>query len=322
MGGADREMGMNPEVFEVFREYSLRSAQFGDAARALVKIFDLQQLEAPAFWAGISSDPRRAQMALAEVFPTIIFAQNGLPQIIALVQPEAVRQFELAKATPDSPYANKETLSLLLPEGPEKFSGPLRLSGALESIDLLYAACAEVLELPTSDLIVMACDSGSDKSFDLLGTAKAVEGVKEILLGVWDRVVFYRERQFAQRMELITASLPIIDRIGELEKEKKMGPEQAELIRRKVIDGVSKFLSTGASIPEMEAQSTHSPRVLLAAEPKLLTGLSLGDGSEEESPEASLSSEEAETLKRLLKKSQDGAQAGGNAENGPEDNEE
>jgi hypothetical protein len=57
--------------------------------------------------------------------------------------------------------------------------------------------------------------------------------IKGIILSLWDRIIYFREQQFFQRLEFIAKSLPIIDHIGELGKSKKLGPEEAELLRRK-----------------------------------------------------------------------------------------
>jgi hypothetical protein len=84
-------------------------------------------------------------------------------------------------------------------------------------------------------------------------------------------VVFYREHKLSERIDLIAKSLPIIDQIGALQTENKIGPEQAEILRRKVISGVCNFISAGAIIPEFEHRSNHSPRLLMTPEQKLLT---------------------------------------------------
>ena len=119
-------------------------------------------------------------------------------------------------------------------------------------------------------MILLACDSGSDKSFDFLGLAKLVEMVKEIILSLWDRVVFFREKQMGERIDLIAKSLPVIERIVEMEKLNHLAPEQAEILRRNIVSGVEKFIQAGAIIPEVESHSRYNPRQLMAPEPKLL----------------------------------------------------
>jgi len=94
--------------------------------------------------------------------------------------------------------------------------------------------------------------------------------VKEIILSLWDRIMFFRERQIAQRVELVAKSLPVINEIWNLENENKIGHEEAELLRIKLIDSVQKFITCGAVIPEMLERSTFDPHELMMPEPKLL----------------------------------------------------
>lgn len=171
-----------------------------------------------------------------------------------------------------SPYHGKKLLSVLVIEEPGRFSTAERLSQVLISIGLLYEACATIEGLSPQELSVVACDSGSDKSFDLLGVAKAIDSVKDIIVSIWDRVVFFKERKMETQIELIGKSLPIIDYIGQLEQQNKLGPEEAEILRRKVTEGASKFVRCGAIIPEIEERAaSYNPRILMAPEPKLLS---------------------------------------------------
>jgi hypothetical protein len=118
---------------------------------------------------------------------------------------------------------------------------------------------------------VIACDSGSDKSFDFLGAAKVIAGLKELILTMWDRVVYYREKKLDAKLDLIGKALPIIGKIEELKAAGSLEPEQAELIKQKVLGGVHKLLETGIVIPEISLRATYNPRQLMAPEPKLLT---------------------------------------------------
>jgi hypothetical protein len=55
-----------------------------------------------------------------------------------------------------------------------------------------------------------------------------------------------------------------------MEQKKSLSPEQAELLRRDLIDGATKFLETGSSIPEIRDSSRFQPTSLLTPIPKLL----------------------------------------------------
>ena len=230
-----------------------------------------------------------------------------------MLVPETIQQVNAA-SDKESPYSGKEILSVILIEGRD-LSRPARLVNVLESIELLFQSCAVLTETPSESVTVIACDSGSDKSFDFLGAAKVMEALKEVILSLWDRIVFYRELQIAERLELVAQSLPIMEKIGILEQEKRLGREQAELLRRDVLSGVTKFVESGATIPELEERAHFSPRLLLSPVQKLLVASrdddlpSKSTGSPdipnrlvEESEQAQeLSEDEVSELRRLLK---------------------
>ncbi|GAB2603739.1 hypothetical protein [Spirosoma areae] len=166
-----------------------------------------------------------------------------------------------------------------------------------------------------NDLSVIAIDSGSDKSFDFLGAAKVMTALKELIIDLWDKVVFYRERKLYERIELISKTLPLIDNINQLEKDEKLSKEQAELFRRGVLTGAKDFLLSGAILPEFESHSTYNPRQIMAPETKLLTMpttikdetsnlVTENEDIEEQKQEehSDLSSNERELLKSLLER--------------------
>ena len=162
------------------------------------------------------------------------------------------------------------------------------------------------------DLIVLACDSGSDKSFDFLGLAKVMKEVKEIIIAIWDRRVFHRQRHVSESLSLIAESLPILEKIEQLRENGSIEKEQAELLKRKTISGATQFIEAGAIIPEFESASTHSPEQLMKPEPKLLVSpwseTSHANNDKEEtlatphSDKEELSKEESEMLELLMKK--------------------
>ncbi|MEZ0610150.1 hypothetical protein ACAW74_16660 [Fibrella sp. WM1] len=185
---------------------------------------------------------------------------------------------------------------------------------ALSSVNLFYETIAQILGHNENDLSVVAIDSGSDKSFDFLGAAKVVTSLKELIIGLWDRVIFYREKKLHERIDLITKALPVIENINTLEKEEKIGREQAEILRRNIFTGANDFILAGAILPEFEQHSTYSPRKLMAPEPKLLNSPDI-DTSEGESSknhtstaegvdysEDELTPEEEQLLKSILSK--------------------
>lgn len=182
--------------------------------------------------------------------------------------------YELMKSI-ESDHSNKiGLLELIILEDDDNPSTPERLTTAISSIDDLYAAVTALSGEP-SKLAVIACDSGSDKSFDFTGAAAALAHVKEILLALWDRVVYFRKNQQSRTFELIAQGLPILDQIEQRKESGVIEPETAELLKRQVLAGCTKFLDSGCTIPEINADVNLNPRELLTPEPKLLEAKNL-----------------------------------------------
>lgn len=254
------------ELLGALRQYSLYAHKYNGAAKRLAHILDLSNLENPKLWSELIN--LENQPVIYSSLRDLRFAIDYLPKIIEMVEPEPSDVIQHAINN------GKSLLSVVIIEEDNRFSSPARLSNVLESVQLLYEACAIMNEMVPEGLSVVACDSGSDKSFDFLGVAKVIECVKEVILSLWDRVVFFRERKFSERIDLIAKSLPVIDRIGELEQDKKLGPEQAEILRRNIFEGVHKFTESGAIIPEIEERTHYNPRLLMSPIQKLLTSAS------------------------------------------------
>jgi hypothetical protein len=257
-------------LLRALKSYSIRAHNFSPVARELSDIFSLTRFEDPAYWANLVATQGR--MSVSRSLDVINFATRFLPKIADMIQQEPLRVITESSKNEDKIFADKRVLSIIVIEDKNRFSSPTRLIEVLQSVSDLYEACAIKLEMSANDLSVIACDSGSDKSFDFLGAAKVIECVKEIILSLWDRIVFFREKQLSQRIDLIAEALPVIDQIGNLERENKLGREQAEILRRKILGGVSKFIESGAMIPEIEGRTHFNPRSLMAPEPKLLVG--------------------------------------------------
>lgn len=265
---------------EAMSSYFIAAGKFGAAEREIIQILELAVLNEPEFWAIFtsSSDVVQSSSAREIIYPVISkvnFAINHLPKFVALLERRHGGFSADIIGEPSSVIHGKSVISTTLIENENEYSKPQRLSGLFESINDLYEVCAAVNGEPGDDLIVVACDSGSDKSFDFMGGAKIVEALKELILSVWDRAVFYREHKMSNHLELVSQALPILDQISEMEEQNKLGKEEAQILRQKVANGAGKFLETGVIIPEMESVSTQNPRALMAPEPKQLVAATL-----------------------------------------------
>jgi hypothetical protein len=290
-----------------FQKYSKLSNLYGDNEHKIVKIFKLEELEKTSFWQEFIAGDPDAYGPVGEVRNQATLIVSYIPNLLKLLEQDGISFLKGGQNKPEY-FQGKQFLTTILPEDDKLFSSPHRLVNVIESIELLYAVCARLEGMSENDLAVVAIDSGSDKSFDFIGAAKIVECVKDTIIALWDRIVFYRERKQSERLDLIEKGLPLIERINRLEVEEALSSEQAELFRRDVFQGIHKFVKSGAIIPELNVVSTHSPRKLMAAEPKLLVEKSSNgpqtteNVGHEDNPEQSLDANEMEQLKKLLNK--------------------
>jgi hypothetical protein len=250
------------------RDYGLLANRFTRPARLLAEQLELTPLEHADTWSLLIAAENRAQQAFAFA-ERVRFATQYLPRIGTLLGQAGIASVDAARRG-ESNAAGADVLTVQVIESPRRFSTPTRLATLLESLDALYGACAVLEGAEPGALSVIACDSGSDKTFELMGAAPVIAALRALLLSVWDRVVFYRELPAAQRYRLAAESLPVLERIRERAAEGRMAPEQAELLRRRVVEGTGRFLVSGATIPELQERAYANPRTLMAPAPKLL----------------------------------------------------
>ena len=142
-----------------------------------------------------------------------------------------------------------------------------------------------------------------------MGLSEGIKELKSLVLNVWDRIVFHRNDKFNANIESLSKALPMYQKIKELEENDSIGKEQAEIFRRDLSKGISGLLSCGVIIPEMERESSFSPKLLMTPEQKLLTSPFKDYESENgadlcdtDSSKAELSEEELALLKKLKDK--------------------
>jgi hypothetical protein len=264
------------EVLESYQKFLLAYSRFSAPERQLMKTLDIHEFAEAEWWSvviGAASGAGKTQDAATTIGHPLYrlrFASEYLPHVIALLKRDTDPDTATLKT---SLYAGGERpghLLLILPEDGGKFSSPARIAAAIESIAILYEAFAELNVQSTTDLVVKSCDSGLDKVFEFQGLVPLIEKVKELLLDLWDNVIYYREKKFSERLELTAKHLPVLADIAALEEKNQLQKERAELLRRKFTSGANKFFETGSSIPEMAQHATQSPRALLSPKETLL----------------------------------------------------
>jgi hypothetical protein len=262
-------------LLSALRDYGLQASRYTRPARLLAQELGLAPLEQADTWSLLISAENRAQQAFAFA-ERVRFATQHLPRVAGLLSVAGIPSVDAARRG-EASRAGADVMTVQVIESPRRFSTPTRLATLLESLDALYGACAVLEGAEPGGLSVVSCDSGSDKTFELMGAAPVIAALRTLLLSVWDRVVFFRELPAPQRYRQAAESLPVLDRLREREAQGAMAPEQAELLRRRIVEGTGRFLVSGATIPELQERAYANPRTLMAPAPKLLAPPLPGD---------------------------------------------
>lgn len=265
----EREI-FNADLMYKLHQYSLLASDYGPIEKQIIDILGLTDLTNPQKWSDVVYTREGSYGAIFVWNRYLYFAVNYLPLFLELIKPDylTITQ-EKPEELPDE-YKGKALLTTILVEDSKHPVTLERVMDLLSGISSLYEASSTIIKHPAVPLIMIGCDSGSEKAFDFLGAEKIMQMVKEILLSLWDSIMFFHERQVAQKFELVAESLPIIEQLDALEDEDKIGHEEAALLCKKIVDSVQKFITCGAFIPEMQEKSTFDPHELMMPEPKLL----------------------------------------------------
>ena len=176
-------------ILNAHKMYSVGSSAYTEAELEICKIINIDMLMESSFWEmALKRDERGI---LYETMSSVRFALEQLPKVLQLISQDYVNEVESQDKNLPKELQNTSLLSVIIIEDHLRYSTPERLVFVLEAVSEFYSVCASLSDESENDLVVLACDSGSDKSFDFLGLASVMEQAKEIIINIWDRVVFY-----------------------------------------------------------------------------------------------------------------------------------
>lgn len=259
------------DVLEAYQKFLLAyNTQFTDGARRMMKILDIAEFADNEWWtvlimaASGNNKLTDASGVVGRPLFRLRFAIDYLPQVIALLKHGTEGQ--MSGLTPPVQVDDPITTGLLVvvPEEDHKNSNPARIVASMEAVATIYEAFAEMDNKPVSDLVLASCDSGTDKVFEYQGRPDIIDKVRKLLLDIWKNAIYFSDRKFSERMDLISKALPILAELGAMETGGKLEKERAALLRRKILAGAAKFIESGSSIPEMSNLSLYIPRQVLA----------------------------------------------------------
>lgn len=310
-------------LLSALKAYSLRAQNFNNAARHLTKIMEIDRLEDPRVWAEIlapAGNDKNIPISF-RLTRAISFTLQQLPKIIALLERDQIISARKPGGDDGNNAESLNVISLVVVENDEHVSTVQRIVTALHSVELIYNACAVINNREVEKLSLITCDSGSDKIFDLVGASDIIVCVKELISEMYGNIVYFRERKLQMKQELAMRNISLLEKVHTLQETNTIGPEQAEVLKRQLVQGISGLIDTGVITTEIQARTQINPRQLVAPSPKLLSVSRVGETAQEHSVEGEsideqmksaqvssattnngLTAEEAAILRRLVAK--------------------
>jgi hypothetical protein len=242
-------------------------AQTSEVARILE--FDFVQ-DPKWLIATLSGDEATVNRNLADFAFAMSLVETYLPKFTGLVRADAAEKFTTRMHADPAVGAQHDTLQVIVIDDVEERTPVDRMIAVLDSVRELYAVSCRLAGLDEA-LSVISLDSGGDKTIDFYGLAPAIAGTRDIMLSMWDKIVFYRSNKGAERNRLVAENLSVLWEIQALKETGKLAAEEAEILRRRTIDAALQFLDAGATIPEIQDRAVFEPRALMAPANKMLT---------------------------------------------------
>lgn len=244
------------------------------AVHKLVRIFDLNDLFSPIFWAqsvknsdDSSGGPPRIKVA--EIFNTVRFTRDKAPLFVAML----ARDGDPPSIEPSTDITAPQTsnvIRVMMAEDAGESSTPERVVEVMKSLTELYTALAILHGEVENGLSVIGCDSGSTKVFDFRGSGELIREIKNLIIDTYREVAFRKESKDSINLENAAKRLAILERVAELRDKQALSHEAAGRIERGIVSGLTKFFDAGLVIPEIHAIQLPQPESLLRPEGKYL----------------------------------------------------
>jgi hypothetical protein len=258
----------NIEILNVFSRFMIAYNAYSDEERDIFTRLRLDDIADPGYWASISlGQSSKGVEVRHRIWPTIIAARNVIDfsgLFISLLE----RAPLVPSAASDSTSVGRLTI-FLRDEGVPSLT-VRHLAEALTDLESLYSILCRLEGITPSPLVIGAIDSGSDKSFDVLGIAKALDRITHLMLECWDRVRFSKATKAEKSFKTFAEGLSVLNEIRDAVSKKAMSEAEGEKLKRNVLRNIDGLLSNGVYIPEMEVLDPIRPTALPIERKKLI----------------------------------------------------
>lgn len=275
-GARSKEKGLSDniiqEILKFHEQFVTMSNDFGTIERRIFRIFGLEPIFDADFWAlviaGATSSAESHQL-VSRVRRSAWWVREFLPRMIELIQREADRRPISIHTEKKEIVGEKMTLFIREQEAPNLTTK--QFVQIMEAIDELYAIITKVYHIEHSELVVGSLDSGSDKSLDVIGIAKAVEKLSALFLECWDRIRYRHGTLLHANSRAALEGLSVISEIQALQAKKAISDEEAEALTRGIVRNMQTLFKSGVYTSKMEEQRPISPSEIPVERKKLIT---------------------------------------------------
>ncbi len=225
----------------------------------------------------LTADPNTWQRLFIEPEPSLIMPINNRIQTALRFMPSILSVLEMDYED-GGPVESKlisndlEIQTVILTDEGGSFSSTQRLIELLTSVQDLYRIISEIEQVKSDSIAVIGMDSGSEKSFDLLGVARLMHELRELLKFAYTTIAFHKQNVTVKNLQVAGETLGLVAKIGKMESERIISSEDAARMKHGLFSGLEKFVGTGAYIPEMSAREGTEPALVMRPKPGLLTG--------------------------------------------------
>jgi len=137
------------------------------------------------------------------------------------------------------------------------------LAKVTELLEQAYSLAAELYSRPQEkELDVIKLDGDNIIRVDCKGSEVLIKPLKEFINEAWAKVLSIGLDDLLQNNKELLGSLSIMEKIATLELERRLTPEKAEQLRRKLLGATLGLFARGAKIVDSKQNITDSKRAV------------------------------------------------------------
>jgi hypothetical protein len=144
-------------------------------------------------------------------------------------------------------------------------------SSIIDDIENAFQTILKIIKDAPSDLVIVALDSGSEKSLDVVGIAEAVDKLSNFLLEAWDRIRFAHSSKVRANIKAASDGLSLLNELKASQEKGSLSPEEAEKLKRLLLKSVDGLFIKGVYTKEMQENVPTRPNQIDFQRTKLIT---------------------------------------------------